>query len=84
MEWIEDEVCQRGRATIEITNAAVLNCTATYAGIAQSYFWILDPANVQNLRTAVYEAFNPKLQNLQEFIVGGPQDKEQNARNLEA
>jgi hypothetical protein len=39
---------------------------------------------VQNPRRAVYEAFDPQLQNLQAFIVGAAQDKGLNARNLEA
>jgi hypothetical protein len=83
MEWTEDEVCQRGRVAIDIANAAVLNCTATYAGIAQSYFWILDPARAQNPRRAVYETTDPQLQSIQAFI-GNPRGQGQDARNLES
>jgi hypothetical protein len=83
MEWTQEAEYWRGRVSIQITNAAVLNCTVNYDGIAQAHFWLADPAHVQNPRRAVYEAFDPKLQNLQ-AIISGAGARGQDARSLEA
>jgi hypothetical protein len=83
MQWTEETGRQRGRAAIQVVNAAVLNCTVSYAGVAQAHFWLSDPTRVQNARRAVYETFDPKLQNLQ-AIISGAQSRGQDARNLEA
>jgi hypothetical protein len=83
MDWTEGEGFQRGRFVLEVPAAAALNCTVSYDGIAQSHWWMFDPAKAQNARRAVYEVFDPKLQNLQ-AIVANAQARGQDARNLEA
>src|SRR5262249_49424760 len=37
MDWIEEEGFRRGRLTLEVATASVLNCTVTYDGVAQSH-----------------------------------------------
>lgn len=82
MDWTEEEEFQRGRFDLEVTSAATLNCTVSYDGIAQSHWWLSDPATAQNSRRAVYEVFDPMLQNLQ-AIIANAQGRGQDARNLE-
>jgi hypothetical protein len=73
----------RGHTTVQITAATTLNCSVSYAGIAQSHLWLADPDLVQNARRAVYEAFDPKLETLKD-IIGAAQSRGQVARDLEA
>jgi hypothetical protein len=61
--------------------AAVLQCFASFDGIAQHYWWVSDPSTAQNARRAVYEVFDPKLDTLRDFL--SKQGKGQNARDLE-
>ncbi len=83
MDWTEGEGFRRGRFVFDVANASVLNCTVSYDGIGQSHWWMFDPAKAQNARRAVYEVFDPKLQNLQ-AIIANAQTRGQDARNLEA
>jgi hypothetical protein len=83
MDWTEGEGFRRGQFVLEVAAASVLNCTVSYDGIAQSHWWISDPTRAQNARRAVYEVFDPKLQNLQ-AIIANAQARGQDARNLEA
>jgi hypothetical protein len=53
---------------LEVPNAAVVNCTVSYRGVAQAHQWIIDPEHVQNPRRAVYETFDPKMENLKAAI----------------
>jgi len=82
LKWSEDETVQRGQATVQVPVAAVINCTASYDGIAQSHLWIGDPERVQNPRRAVYETFDPKLNNLKAAIANASA-RGQDARQLE-
>ena len=83
MDWTEGEGFRRGRFVLDVANASVLNCTVSHDGIAQSHWWMFDPAKAQNARRAVYEVFDPKLQNLQ-AIIANAQTRGQDTRNLEA
>ena len=66
-----------------VPNAAVLNCTVSYDGIAQHHLWLADPSRSQNPRRAVHEAFDPRLETIKE-IIGKALRKGQEARDLEA
>jgi hypothetical protein len=83
MTWTEEANIDRGRATIEIPLAAALNCTVSYNDLAQSHLWMSDPDRVQNPRRAVYEAFDPKLENLKN-ILSNAQGRGEEARDLES
>ena len=83
LEWSEHDAYQRGVASIRVPNAAVLNCTVSYDGIAQHHLWLTDPSCSQNPRRAVHEAFDPKLETIKE-IIGKALRKGQEARDLEA
>jgi hypothetical protein len=83
MQWTEETGFCRGQATIEVLSAAVVNCAVSYAGITQSHYWLTDPERVQNPRRAVFETFDPKLENLK-AIIANAQGRGQDARDLEA
>jgi hypothetical protein len=46
--WSEEEFHRHGVASIHVPTAAVLNCTASYDGIAQGHWWLFDPSRSQN------------------------------------
>jgi hypothetical protein len=82
MVWGEKNGLQNGVATIAVPQGAVLHCFVSYAGIPQQHWWVTDPANVQNPRRAVYEAFDGRLEILTSFFAE-PHAKH-GAENLEA
>ena len=81
--WSEEESHQHGVASIRVPTAAVLNCTASYDGIAQGHWWLFDPSRSQSPRRAVHEAFDPGLETIKD-IIGKALRKGQEARDLEA
>ncbi len=81
--WSEEESHQHGVASIRVPTAAVLNCTASYDGIAQGHWWLFDPSRSQSPRRAVHEAFDPGLETIKD-IIGKALPKGQEARDLEA
>jgi hypothetical protein len=83
MLWNEESEYLRGHATLQVPNAAVLNCSVSYDGVTQIHWWLADPTQAQNPRRAVYESFDPKLETLRN-IVGAAQSRGQAARDLEA
>jgi hypothetical protein len=83
MQWTEDIHFDRGRTTIQIPLAAAVNCTVSYDGAAQSHYWLSDPTRIPNPRRAVYEAFDPKLENLN-AIIANAQGRGHEARDLES
>jgi hypothetical protein len=66
--WDEDDTCQRGIGQIPVPRAAVVQCTAVYAGTAQHYYQFGDPKTFQNSRRAAYETFDAKLEALDETL----------------
>jgi hypothetical protein len=82
MKWMEEEQFDRGRVDVPVPAAAVMNCTISCSGIAQSHFWLSDPEQVQNPRRAAYETFDPKLENLKS-IIANAQTRGQDAREFE-
>src|SRR5262249_30091499 len=82
MQWTDDGERQFGRISLTVPAAAVLNCVATYKGLAQAHYWITDPANSHNPRRAAYEAFEPKLEGPRAAFDNASQ-RGQDARQLE-
>lgn len=66
--WAKDENCQCGIGEIPVPRAAVVQCTAVYAGIAQHYYQFGDPKTFQNPRRAAYETFDQKIEALDETL----------------
>jgi hypothetical protein len=83
MRWTKETDLLRGQIKFQAEKTAVLNCTVSYDGIAQSHLWVSDPERVQNSRRAVYEAFDPKLENLK-GILAAAQGRGHEARELES
>jgi hypothetical protein len=82
LTWVEEEGLLNGTGTLPVADAAVVNCTVSYAGIAQAHQWIADPEHVQNPRRVLYETFDPKLANLTAAISNASL-RGQDARQLE-
>jgi hypothetical protein len=83
LRWSEEGPNLRGGTEIEVPPAAVVNCIVSYDGLTQSHQWIGDPEKTQNSRRAVYETFDPKLENLKAAIANASV-RGQDARQLEA
>lgn len=66
--WTKTESIQRGAVEIEVPSGAVLHCFANYAGVAHHHFWVTDPSTAPNPRRAVHQAFDDKLEILQELL----------------
>lgn len=83
MHWTESGPNLRSVTNIDVPPTAVINCTVSYDGLAESHLWLSDPARTQNSRRAVFETFDPKLESLKAVIVGAS-GRGQDARILEA
>jgi len=83
MSWTLQGNLQRGTSHQLIPAGAVLHCVASYAGVAQHQAYIADPKTFQNSQRSVFEAFDPGLENLKEFIDKAG-TRGSNARDLES
>lgn len=81
LQWSEINQLLNGDTELEVPNAAVVHCIATYNGVAQHQGWIADDSTVQNSRRAVYETFDRQLNILKEVLAREGRAK---ARDLEA
>lgn len=67
--WTDEQNGSQGEVHIDVeAGGAVLHCIVSYRGFAQQHWWVLDPENVQNPARVVYEAFDPKLSALRDFL----------------
>lgn len=82
LEWRKTDNIQRGSGEIEVPAGAVIDCVASYAGVAQSHYWLSDPKTAQNPFRSVHNAFDNNLEVLQELI-NKAQNRGANARDLE-
>lgn len=82
MEWAEQEGYQSGKAIIDVPEGSIVQCFASYAGITQQRYWILDSSKIFNPRQAAYEAFDGKFALLKETIEGATTKRQ--SRDLEA
>lgn len=81
IHWVDEPAYRVGRANIEVPSGAVVQCFATVCGVAQHFYWIVDPTTSQNPRRAAYQVFDPQLTVLRDFI--SRQGRGQPARDLE-
>jgi Holliday junction resolvase len=82
LSWQNANMFQSGQAELEVSAGAVLHCFACYGGRAQHHYWVADPSTPQNPFRAVHQAFDNKLEILQELI-SKAQSRGANARDLE-
>ena len=66
--WRAGGDVQLGSIEFSVPRAALLYCTAIYAGLAQQFYWVVDPTTFQNSRRAAYEAFDPGLGTLNDIV----------------
>lgn len=81
--WTEEADYWSGTTEITVPRAAIVQCTANYAGIAQQYYWLGDPSAFQNPRRAAYDTFDPKADTFKD-IVDRAQGRGHDARHFEA
>lgn len=82
LSWSKNGEIQRGIGEIEVPAGAIIDCIASYAGVAQNHFWIKDPKTAQNPLRSVHDAFDNNLSVLRELIEKS-QKKGADARELE-
>jgi len=82
LKWTKDAIVQRGSVELEVPSGAVLQCFANYAGETHQYFWVADPSTAPNPRRAVHQAFDDKMEILQELLK--IQGKGINSRDFES
>jgi hypothetical protein len=68
LEWSDDGIWRRGVARLDIPQAAVMQCFASYADCAQHHYWIADPKNYQNPRRMTHQATDPQLEVLRDYL----------------
>lgn len=68
MDWVEEGRFLAGSCKIDTPSTSVVHGIVSYAGLAQNFYWMADPATYQNPRRAVYEAVDPKLAILNEIL----------------
>jgi hypothetical protein len=83
MVWSVEENFDRGQTTIPVPLGGALNCAVSYDGVTQQHYWLADPGRIANPRRAVYEAFDPKLENLK-AILANALGRGAEARDLES
>lgn len=80
--WRQDARCLRGTASIPADRGAVIHAVAVYAGVAQHERLLVDGAASQNSQRVVFEAFDPNLAMLRQFLGSGGERRD-NARKVE-
>jgi hypothetical protein len=83
LDWVDEPDFNRGETTFRIPTGAIIDCVASYAGIAQHFWFLLDPDTVQNPRRIAYEVADKNLELLR-GIVSKPLRKGDEARDFEA
>ncbi len=68
LTWKAVETIQRGEVEIDVSSGAVIHCIANYNSEAQHHYWVADPTTVQNPRRAVHQAFDDKLEAMQDLL----------------
>jgi hypothetical protein len=68
--WTREDGVQLGRAELAVPRAALLNCILRYDGVALQYWWVTDPSRAQNPRRAAYEAVDPNLEVIRDYLAG--------------
>lgn len=68
--WTREDGVQLGRAELAVPRAALLNCILRYDGVALQYWWVTDPSRAQNPRRAAYEAVDPNLEVISDYLAG--------------
>lgn len=68
LNWSDDGMSRRGVGQLDIPQAAVMQCFASYADCAQHHYWIADPKNYQNPRRMTHQATDPQLEVLRDYL----------------
>src|SRR5580704_2061662 len=61
LNWDEQSEYNLGKVVIDVPNAAIVHSIVSCAGIAQHFWWLLDPSAAQNSRRAIYDGFDQNL-----------------------
>ena len=72
----------RGTISLEVPQAAVIECFASYSDCTQHYFWVSDPRNFQNLLRMALQAADTGLEVLRDYLFEEKQERKE-ARHFE-
>lgn len=84
IKWEELSKFKEGRVEIDVPAASIMQCIASFNGVAQHRYWIMDPSTTRNPRLAAYKVADPDLSILREYLSRqGRVQGGQNARDIE-
>ena len=68
LKWSKQENHWYGSAEIPVTQAAVVQCFASYSGHVQHHGWIADPDTFPNLLRVLHQGFDANLEVLKTYL----------------
>ena len=83
LAWTEGANFDSGEVALGIPAGAFLDCTVSYEGVAQHFWFLFDPSKVQNPRRAAYEVADKNVELLKKIIAEAVR-KGDEARDFEA
>jgi hypothetical protein len=83
LNWDEQSEYNLGKVVIDVPNAAIVHSIVSCAGIAQHFWWLLDPSAAQNSRRAIYDGFDQNLTRFRDILQNAG-TRGSDARDLEA
>jgi hypothetical protein len=81
-EWEDRGEYQLGYKELVVPKAAIVHALASYNGVALQHYYFGDPESFQNPRRAAYEAFDPRLNMLNDILSKGQISRD--SRDFEA
>jgi hypothetical protein len=81
--WTEGPIFESGEAALDIPAVTFLDCTVSYEGVAQHFWFLFDPAKVQNPRRAAYEVADKNVELIKKILTEAVR-KGDEARDFEA
>ena len=83
LAWTEGANFDSGEVALDIPAGAFLDCTVSYEGVAQHFWFLFDPSKVQNPRRAAYQVADKNVELLKKIIAEAVR-KGDEARDFEA
>ena len=68
ISWGTGDIWKRGDVRLQVPQAAVVQCFASYADAAHHYFWISDPRNYQNPLRMALQATDNELEVIRDYL----------------
>lgn len=81
LSWEKRDHLQFGSCIFPVPDDSAVDCIANFGGIAQSHYWIINPAYASNPLRIVHGIFDNNLKTLRELVGGATEGSK--ARDLE-